>query len=111
LQLCCDKAYERGPDGVEISHLYDAAGRARSESRTFTDEAGQRRTLTTQYRYDDKGRLVETIDHANRTTRTEYNAIDWAEDWWREARRAGRFLMRRHSVFMSISGWEDLGDG
>ncbi|MBX3711819.1 MAG: RHS repeat protein [Lysobacter sp.] len=61
---------------MEISHLYDAAGRARSESRTFTDEAGQRRTLTTQYRYDDKGRLVETIDHANRTTRTEYNAID-----------------------------------
>jgi RHS repeat-associated protein len=71
-----DKTYERGPDGVEISHLYDAAGRARSESRTFTDASGQRRTLTTQYRYDDKGRLVETIDHANRTTRTEYNAID-----------------------------------
>jgi RHS repeat-associated protein len=71
-----DKTYERGPDGVEISHLYDAAGRARSESRTFTDTNGQRRTLTTQYRYDDKGRLTETIDHANRTTRTEYNAID-----------------------------------
>ncbi|MBX3714257.1 MAG: tandem-95 repeat protein, partial [Lysobacter sp.] len=71
-----DKTYERGPDGVEISHLYDAAGRARSESRTVTDASGQRRTLTTQYRYDDKGRLVETIDHANRTTRTEYNAID-----------------------------------
>ena len=71
-----DKTYERGPDGVEISHLYDGAGRARSESRTFTDTNGQRRTLTTQYRYDDKGRLVETIDHANRTTRTEYNAID-----------------------------------
>jgi RHS repeat-associated protein len=71
-----DKTYERGPDGVEISHLYDAVGRARSESRTFTDEAGQRRTLTTRYEYDDKGRLVMTIDHADRTTRTEYNAID-----------------------------------
>jgi RHS repeat-associated protein len=71
-----DKVYERGPDGVEISHLYDAAGRTRSESRTFTDASGQRRTLTTRYEYDDKGRLVATIDYANRTARTEYNAID-----------------------------------
>jgi YD repeat-containing protein len=61
---------------VEISHLYNASGRARSESRTFTDASGQRRTLTTRYECDDKGRLVATIDHANRTTRTEYNAID-----------------------------------
>jgi hypothetical protein len=50
--------YERVPDGVEISYLYAAAGRARSESRTFTDEAGQRRTLTTRYEYDDKGRVM-----------------------------------------------------
>ena len=81
-----DKVYERGPDGVEISHLYDAAGRARSESRTFTDEAGQRRTLTTRYEYDDKGRLLTPSGRRGwSTTRSTRCRRRWMR--WIAARR------------------------
>ncbi len=63
-------------DGVVTQYQRDAMGRELSETMTRTLANGTAESLVTQYEYDDKGRLVKTIDPMGYETRTEYDVFD-----------------------------------
>ena len=105
--------------GTLTEFTYDAMGRQQTQTTTRTDENGVVITLTSSFEYDDKGRLIRSIDPEGGISSTEYNEIDKEiavidplgnRTEFEYDARGNRYLTRYPDLSTETTGYDEAGN-